>query len=83
MIKGTVEANEFTYYRYINPNPNKLISITMKPTCDHYGHLGDADLYITNRYNPHQYNHSTIIIINLQIQRSGPCYKRIIHLEKY
>ena len=35
---------------YINPNASKLISITMKPTYDHYGHLGDADLYITNRY---------------------------------
>jgi hypothetical protein len=48
---GTVEANEFIYYRFINPDSSKLIKISIIPKHDSVGHIGDADLYVSNRFN--------------------------------
>lgn len=57
-MRGTVAANEFSYYRFVNTDPSKLMTVRVKPllslsnTPNEKGSpIGDPDLYVTNRYS--------------------------------
>lgn len=56
--KGSVAANEFKFYRFVNHDPAKLVTIRVRPLVSAPGAVGgktapagDPDLYVTNRYS--------------------------------
>eukprot|EP01038_Epipyxis_sp_PR26KG_P005834 gene5834-8049_t len=51
-VNGRINANEYAYYRFVNTDPAKLVTIQVKPLFDDFGTaIGDPDLYVTNRFD--------------------------------
>jgi hypothetical protein len=49
-VTGRTLSGEFAYYRFVCQDPEKLVSIRVKPLSDENGPIGDPDLYVTNKY---------------------------------
>mmetsp|Transcript_8898 Transcript_8898/g.33596 ORF Transcript_8898/g.33596 Transcript_8898/m.33596 type:complete len:703 (-) Transcript_8898:231-2339(-) len=51
-IRGENGTSEFTYYRFVNTQPDALITIHARPAFDEDGEpIGDPDLYVSNVAN--------------------------------
>jgi hypothetical protein len=48
-LRQSNRSGEFTYFRFENPDPSKLVTIRAQPVHDDDGPIGDPDLYVSNR----------------------------------